>query len=120
MKGVVLSMTFILTGMALLLGFGWWIQFDHVQNMTSLALKNAMEQTMIEMENQENVVDSDIFESIEEKFKRNALPGYSYELSMLGFVKEPFLVNMRVKVENTNALTTLKFHVQEVMVEEVR
>lgn len=120
MKGVIVSMTLLLTSMALLLGFGWWIQFDHVQNMTSLALKNAMEQTMMEMENLDYVESLDVFESIEEKFKRNALPGYSYELSMLGFVKEPFLVNMQVKVENTNALTALKFHVQEVMVEEVR
>ena len=113
-------MSLIFTGMALLLGFGWWIQFDHVQNMTSRFLKTALQETMIEMKDHPYFESIDVFHSIEEKFKRNALPGYSYEMKLLGFIKDPILVNVQVKVENTSGLTAMNFHVHEVMIEEVR
>lgn len=119
MKAIFISYGMIVATFVLFLSFCWYIQFDHTQSVTELALKRSLMSTMEEYVDETNFEAEEVFDTFESYFKELALKDYTYELTLTGFIKEPLFMRVNCIVTNQSKLKGLQIEVDEAMIEEL-
>ena len=119
MKSIFISFTMIILTFVLFLSFSWYIQFDHTQNVTEMAVKRSLMSTMSDYVDKTDFDAYDVYTTFETYFKELALEGYEYELTLSGFIKEPLFMRVHCSVSNDTKLKGLVIEVDEAMIEEL-
>lgn len=120
MKSIFIAFGMTLMAFVCFLSFCWYIQFDHTQNVTEMAVKRALMSTMVDYAEKDDFDGDDVLHTFENYFKELALSGYNYELTLSGFIQEPLFVHISCKVNNSTRLKGLSIAVDEAMIEELR
>lgn len=119
MKSIFIAYGMIVGCLCIFLSLSWYVQFDHTQNVTEMAVKRALLSTMSDYVDQNDFEATDVFETFEGYFKELALSGYDYDLTLSGFMKEPLFMRITCQAVNDQKLTGLRIHVDEAMIEEL-
>ena len=119
MKSIFIVYGMILGSLILFLSFCWYVQFDHTQNVTEMAVKRALLSTMADYVERDNFEAQDAFDTFTTYFKELALEDYIYYLTLSGFMKEPLFMRIHCQAINQSRLKGMRIEVDEAMVEEL-
>ena len=119
MKSIFIAYSMIIGSFVLFLSFFWYVQFDHTQNVTEMAVKRALLSTMADYVDQSEFEAQDAFETFTAYFKELALEDYTYDLTLSGFMKEPLFMRIHCQAVNESKLKGMRIEVDEAMVEEL-
>lgn len=120
MKSIFISYGVIVGTFALFLSLSWYIQFDHTQQVTEMAVKRSLMSTMSDYVDQSDFTANDVMNTFEQYFKEIALKDYTYELTLSGFIQEPLFMRINCVATNQSKLKGMRIQVDEAMIEEVR
>ena len=120
MKSIFIAYGMIVGSLCIFLSFCWYIQFDHMQNVTEMAVKRALLSTMADYVDRDEFEAKNVFETFESYFQELALSGYEYDLTLSGFMKEPLFMRIHCQAANNSKLKGLRIEVDEAMIEELK
>lgn len=120
MKSIFLAFGMITLSFVIFLCMGWYIQFDQTYSVTESALKRALTATMSDYLDQSDFSESDVMDTFVHYFDELAIEDMEYDLTLIGFIKEPLFMRVHCSASNQKKLKGLKIELDEAMIEELR
>jgi len=118
MKGIVLAVGLIALTMGVSMGLTFYISHEQFRLNTVTALKQALNETMIELGQMDPVLREDAaMEVFVENYRLRVEHGIQVTIDLMGFISDPLAMRIRIKAIDQHALFDLRITADETMIE---
>ncbi len=118
MKGAILSFALMIMLLAIFIAFSWYIKYEDLRSTTSSALKHSISYTINHLIHEEEVTSYKAMEVFLSTINPMLHAGYTYDISLMGYYKEPLLLRFKIEIIDENGFIKNNIILEETMIEE--
>lgn len=118
MKGIMMAFGIFVLSMGVTLGLMFYVSFENLRQDTSFSLKQALSETMIQLDELSPSLRSDkALELFIDNFSLRKKTSVTYQVDLMGFISDPLALRIKITAKDTASLFDLEIITEETMIE---